>query len=463
MNADAIVIGGGPAGSTVAALLAERGHKVVVLEKSRFPRYHVGESLMPFCWFSLDRLGVVDRLNEIGFTRKNSVQFVTTDGRVSAPFYFFQHFDHPAATTWQVERSEFDQMLLENACAKGAEVREQTSAEEFITEGDRVVGVRAVAEEGGSFEVRAPLTLDCTGRDALYQRKHGWRQRDPKLNKVSIWTYFRGAKRDAGLDEGATTVAYLPGGGWFWNIPLRNDIVSSGIVAERDYLFRDTRDPAEIYAREIENNAWIKEHLGEGEQFGEYWVTGEYSYRSEHCATDGPGAGWRRLRLPRPGLLERGLPRPEVGRDGRGRGPCGADGRRHLGGGLRRLWRQALRAHRDDAEDRVCLLRPGLQLREVDPQVPRPAAEAHRLPDRQRRGHGLQRPRRRHGRLRRAPGTPRLRSRPRRRLMPGALKCGGPPPRSSSIGPMDHEVVIGNHNRSEAEMAEGKWTRTNTN
>jgi flavin-dependent dehydrogenase len=109
------------------------------------------------------------------------------------------------------------------------------------------------------------------------------------LNKVSIWTLYQDAKRDPGLDEGATTIAYLPGGGWFWNIPLRNGVVSSGIVAERDYLFRpgETRDPAEIYAREIENNAWIKDHLSQGRQFGEYWVTGEYSYRAEHCATDG--------------------------------------------------------------------------------------------------------------------------------------------------------------------------------
>jgi flavin-dependent dehydrogenase len=109
------------------------------------------------------------------------------------------------------------------------------------------------------------------------------------LNKISIWTLFKDAKRDPGLDEGATTIAYLPEGGWFWNIPLRNGIVSSGIVAERDYLYKpgETRDPAEIYTREIENNAWVKDHLSQGEQFGEYWIAGEYSYRAEHCATDG--------------------------------------------------------------------------------------------------------------------------------------------------------------------------------
>lgn len=284
---DALILGGGPAGTTAATLLAEKGHRVLLLEKAKFPRYHVGESLMPFCYFSLERLGVVGKMDEIGFQQKQSVQFATADGRISAPFYFFQHFDHPAATTWQVERKDFDLMLLDNARDKGVEVRENTTVLDFLKDGERVTGVRARTGGGDAFEVRAPITLDCTGRDALFQRKHGWRRRDPELNKISIWTLFQGAKRDPGLDEGATTIAYLPGGGWFWNIPLRDGIVSSGIVAERDYLYRDTRDPAEIYAREIENNAWIKEHLSQGEPFGEYWVAGEYSYRAEHCATDG--------------------------------------------------------------------------------------------------------------------------------------------------------------------------------
>lgn len=284
---DAIIVGGGPSGATAAALLAEKGWKVVLLEKERFPRYHVGESLMPFCYFTFERLGVLDEMERHAFVKKNSVQFVTQDGRISAPFYFFQHLDHPAATTWQVERAVFDEMLLRNAEKKGAVVREETRVLDFTYDDEVVTGVKAERADGSSYTINATLTLDCTGRDALLQRKKSWRKRDPMLNKIAIWTLYKGAKRDEGLDEGATTVAYIPDKGWFWNIPLRNDVVSSGIVAERDYLYRDTRDPKEIYEREIQENEWIKDHLGEGEQFGEYWVTGEYSYRSEHCAADG--------------------------------------------------------------------------------------------------------------------------------------------------------------------------------
>ncbi|MGK0241104.1 MAG: flavin-dependent dehydrogenase [Candidatus Pelagisphaera sp.] len=284
---DAIIIGGGPAGSTAGALLAEKGRKVLILEKEKFPRYHVGESLMPFCYFTLERLGLVDALNERAYTKKHSVQFVTKDGIMSAPFYFFQHLDHPAATTWQVNRAEFDELMLDNARSKGAEVREETQVVDFIYEGERVVGVTAKTKGGGTYEVRASVTVDASGRDALFQSKRRWRKRDPMLNKIAIWTLFKGAKRDPGLDEGATTIAYLDNRGWFWNIPMKDDIVSSGIVAEREYLYKDTRDPAEIFKREIENNVWIKDHLSCGEQFGEYWVTGEYSYRSEHCAADG--------------------------------------------------------------------------------------------------------------------------------------------------------------------------------
>ena len=287
-DCDVIIVGAGPAGCTAATILAEeKGKKVIVLEKEHFPRYHVGESLIPHCYDTIERLGMVDRLNEKGFQSKQSVQFVNPDGKVSAPFYFAKHSDHPRSKTWQVDRETFDTMMMERAREAGAEVREGVTVIGFIEEDGFIVGVKAESADGSRFELRAPMTMDASGRDAIFQRKKKWRKRDPKLNKIAIWTNYKGAKRDPGIDEGATTVAYVEGKGWFWNIPLKDDIVSTGIVAERDYLYRGSRDLKEIYEREIKENKWIEEHLSEGEQFGKYWVAGEYSYRAEHCATDG--------------------------------------------------------------------------------------------------------------------------------------------------------------------------------
>lgn len=285
---DTIVIGGGPAGCTASTLLAQKGRKVLMLEKEKFPRYHIGESLMPFCWFTLEKLGVLDQMKEREYVQKLSVQFVTQDGKQSRPFYFFQHNDHPASYTWQVERAEFDHMLFENARKHGVDARQQVKVTQFLQdESGAVTGVLAEDVEGRTAEFHAPITIDCTGRDALWASKNHLRVRDPQLKKIAIWTYYKDAKRDPGLDAGSTTVAYIPNKGWFWYIPLKNGITSVGIVAERDYLFRDTRDLAEIFQREIKENVWIQDHLAPGTQFGEYWVTGEYSYRAKHCAADG--------------------------------------------------------------------------------------------------------------------------------------------------------------------------------
>ena len=285
---DAIVIGAGPAGSSAGAVLADKGHDVLVVEKEKFPRYHVGESLMPFCYFSLERLGLVEKLHRSENPRKYCVQFVRQNGSVSQPFYFFQHMDHPSSTTWQVWRSEFDEMLLDKARENGASVLEETKAKALLKDNGRVIGVRAQSSEYGELELRAPLVVDASGRDCFSSIREQWMERDPKLKKIAIWTYFKGAKRDPGIDEGATTVAYLPNKGWFWYIPLSGDVVSVGIVAEHDYLFDgSTKNLAEIFNREVKNNRWIEEHLAEGEQEGEYRVTGEFSYRNRYCAIDG--------------------------------------------------------------------------------------------------------------------------------------------------------------------------------
>jgi len=286
-NYDVIVIGGGPAGSTAAAVLAMKGRRVLLLEKEKFPRYHIGESLIPYTYFTLERLGVLDKLKQTRFVRKYSVQFVRQAGEVSTPFYFTQNWDHPSSSTWQVIRSEFDQMLLDNAREKGVEVLEEMMVKEALRDNDCVVGVRGTDRQGSPFEVRAPVTIDASGRDGFTQVKNGWRIRDPQLNKIAVWTYYKGALRDPGLDEGATTVAYLPEKGWFWYIPWPDDMVSVGVVAESSYLFRDTRDLETIFQREVENNLWIKEHLSPGRVAAEFRLTGEFSFRSKYCAADG--------------------------------------------------------------------------------------------------------------------------------------------------------------------------------
>ncbi len=285
---DAIVIGGGPGGSTTAALLAEYGHKVLLLERETMPRYHIGESLIPYTWFPLNRLGLVEKMRQSANPKKYSVQFVSITGKVSQPFYFFQTIKHECSVTWQVVRSEFDAMLLDNARSKGAEIRQGVSVRDVLMEGTRVVGVRLDEKDGQrGVEIRAKVVVDASGRDSLLSRKFNWKDRDKELNKIAVWSYFKGARRDPGIDEAATTVAYIQNKGWFWYIPQHSDIVSVGVVGEPGYLYRDTRNPDEIFAREVQGCSWIHDHVKNAQQVEPVRVTGEYSYHSKHIAGDG--------------------------------------------------------------------------------------------------------------------------------------------------------------------------------
>tara|TARA_B100000029_G_scaffold515067_1_gene620354 strand:- start:1220 stop:2491 length:1272 start_codon:yes stop_codon:yes gene_type:complete len=285
---DALLIGAGPAGSSAAALLAEQGHNVLLIEREKFPRYHIGESLLPFTYEPLKRLGLINRMRASAFIKKYSVQFVSTTGLASQPFYFNTRYDDNVAQTWQVLRSEFDQMLLDNARDKGASVVEETEVLELLRDGDRVTGVRARHPDGTEVEYRAPITLDCTGKESFAASRNRWRVRDPELNKVAVWTYYKGAKRDNGIDEGMTTVAFLPEKGWFWYIPLHDDRVSVGVVAEGSYLTRKgVKTPKDIFQREIAQNKWIEEYLTPGESTGDYYITNEYSFHSRHCGCEG--------------------------------------------------------------------------------------------------------------------------------------------------------------------------------
>ena len=286
---DVIVIGAGPAGSSAATVLAENGRRVLVLEREKFPRYHIGESLIPFTYHPLERLGMIERLKESAFVKKYSVQFISPDGNASQPFYFFNRYDRESvAQTWQVMRADFDLMLLDNARKKGAEVIEEITVKELIWDDESVVGVRATTKEGEEVEFFAPLTFDATGKEAFTATRNGWRERDTYLNKVAAWAYYEGAVRQEGIDEGATVVAFVPEKGWFWWIPLHENRVSLGIVAEGKYLSRDgVRKPQEMLEREIENNKWVKENLGPAKRISEFYITNEYTHHSRHCGTQG--------------------------------------------------------------------------------------------------------------------------------------------------------------------------------
>lgn len=286
---DALIIGAGPAGTAAANILAGRGRSVLVLEREKFPRYHIGESLLPFTYEPLERLGLIDQMRQSAFVKKYSVQFISPKGRASQPFYFFDRYDRDTvAQTWQIVRSEFDQLMVDKARELGADVREEITVKELIRENGRVAGARAVTKAGETVEFRARITLDCTGKEAFAATRNHWRMKDPFLNKVAVWTYYNGAMRDEGIDAGATTVAMIPEKGWFWYIPQHDDRVSVGVVADGKYLSRDgVKSPEAIFKREIEQNSWVKEHLDAGRQDGPYYITSEYTFHSRHCAEEG--------------------------------------------------------------------------------------------------------------------------------------------------------------------------------
>src|SRR6187401_3716606 len=138
-NFEALIIGGGPCGAATGSILAEHGHNVLIIEREKFPRYHIGESLLPFTFHPLQRLGLIEKMRQSAFIKKYSVQFVSPSGKASQPFYFFNRYDQDVAQTWQVLRSEFDQMLMEHARDKGAVIREEITVKELLREGDPVV------------------------------------------------------------------------------------------------------------------------------------------------------------------------------------------------------------------------------------------------------------------------------------------------------------------------------------
>ena len=287
---DVIVIGGGPAGSTIASILSREGRKVVLFEKERFPRHHIGESLMTDTFFTFQRMGLLDKLKSSPFVRKYSVQFANPAGKESRPFYFFEALHHESAVTWQVTRAQFDLMLIEHAADQGADVHQQTQIKRVLFDGDRAYGVQALMADGTIREFEAPVVVDATGQSAMLSNKFGWRVRDPKLKKAVLYSYFKGAHREPDLNGGATLVLRTPKGsnGWFWYIPLENDITSIGVVADPEYLVKGRgQDLAKIFHEEIEKVEAVRRRVAGGTRVDKIYSILDYSYRSMRCSGDG--------------------------------------------------------------------------------------------------------------------------------------------------------------------------------
>jgi flavin-dependent dehydrogenase len=285
-----VVIGGGPSGSTVSTLIAQRGNRVELFEREKFPRFHIGESLIPQTYWVLKRLNMLDKMKGSHFVKKYSVQFVNERGRLSEPFYFIDHNPHESSQTWQVRRSEFDHLLLKNAAEHGVQVHEGARVLEVLFEGKRAVGVKVRLADGTLRTVLADVVVDAGGQSSLLIDRVAQREWDPVLQKTALWTYWKGAQRDTGRDDGATLVIQTEGKhGWFWYIPLHDDIVSVGVVAGYDYLFknRDTKDYETIYFEEVARCPGLQPRIANATRCDIFRAQKEYSYRAKQAAGDG--------------------------------------------------------------------------------------------------------------------------------------------------------------------------------
>ena len=279
---------------------------------------------MPATYWTFKRLGVIEKLKASHFPEKYSVQFYSSSGKGSAPFYFYRNDPHESSMTWQVLRSEFDQMLLENAQEKGAEVQRGVSVHEVLFDGERAVGVRAKLADGRIVELSAKVIVDSTGQSALISRRLKINRTEPQLKKASIFTHFEGGIRDRGIDEGATLILHTESkDSWFWSIPLPYDRVSVGVVGDLGYLLQDRRrsdgtlSHQAIFDEELAKCPALQPRLANAKQLFPVKVTKDFSYRANRIAGDGwvlvgDAFGFLGSRL-----LLWVISRPQVRRDGK--------------------------------------------------------------------------------------------------------------------------------------------------
>jgi halogenation protein CepH len=285
--ADVVIVGGGPGGSTLASLVALQGHRVVLLEKETFPRYQIGESLLPSTIHGICRLtGVSEKLAKAGFTRKRGGTFKWGANPEPWTFSFSVSPKMSGETShaYQVERSKFDQILLEHARELGTDVRENCAVTDVLTEGDRVVGVAYTGPDGATETVRARYVVDASGNKSRLYKHVGSRVYSEFFRNIAVFGYFENGKRLSPPNSGnILSVAF--DGGWFWYIPLSDTLTSVGAVVRRELADKIQGDPQDALRGLIAECPLISEYLRDATrvtegQYGEIRVRKDYSYHA---------------------------------------------------------------------------------------------------------------------------------------------------------------------------------------